>query len=56
MLNVLGSVAQFERKMMLERQREGIRKVRSAGRYKGRQPNARRLSGRAQELLKEGLS
>ena len=56
MLNVLESVAQFEREMMLERQREGIQKAKSAGRYKGRQPTAQRLSGRAQELLKDGLS
>jgi DNA invertase Pin-like site-specific DNA recombinase len=27
MLNMLGSVAQFEREMMLERQREGIARV-----------------------------
>lgn len=38
MLNVLGSVAQFEREMMLERQREGIRKAKALGKYKGRQP------------------
>ena len=36
MLNVIGSVAQFEREVMLERQREGIRKAKSEGRYKGR--------------------
>jgi DNA invertase Pin-like site-specific DNA recombinase len=35
-LNVLGSIAQFERKIMLERQREGIAKAKSEGRYKGR--------------------
>lgn len=35
MLNVLGSVAQFEREMMLERQREGIAKAKAEGRYKG---------------------
>ncbi len=29
MLNVLGSVAQFEREMMLERQREGIQKAKA---------------------------
>jgi DNA invertase Pin-like site-specific DNA recombinase len=38
MLNVLGSVAQFEREVMLERQREGIAKAKSEGRYKGRKP------------------
>ena len=40
MLTVLGAVAQFEREMMLERQREGITKAKSAGRYKGRKPIA----------------
>jgi hypothetical protein len=34
MLTVLGAVAQFEREMMLERQREGIAKAKSEGRYK----------------------
>lgn len=38
MLNVLGSVAQFEREMMLERQREGIDKAKREGKYKGRKP------------------
>jgi DNA invertase Pin-like site-specific DNA recombinase len=36
MLNLLGSVYQFERAMMLERQCEGIAKAKSAGKYKGR--------------------
>ncbi|CAG0899110.1 unnamed protein product [Darwinula stevensoni] len=37
-LNVLGSIAQFEREMMLERQRDGIAKARSDGKYRGRKP------------------
>jgi DNA invertase Pin-like site-specific DNA recombinase len=41
MLNVLSSVAQFEREVMLERQREGIAKAKAAGKYKGRKPTAR---------------
>ncbi len=41
MLNVLGSVAQFEREMMLERQREGIAKAKNDGKYRGRKPTAR---------------
>jgi DNA invertase Pin-like site-specific DNA recombinase len=45
MLNVLGSVAQFERSMMLERQREGIAKAKSEGKFKGRAPTAQRKSG-----------
>jgi len=35
MLNLLGSVYQFERAMLLERQREGIAKAKKAGKYKG---------------------
>ncbi|PKM11899.1 MAG: DNA invertase [Gammaproteobacteria bacterium HGW-Gammaproteobacteria-3] len=38
MLTVLGGVAQFEREMMLERQREGVAKAKAAGKYKGRTP------------------
>ena len=37
-LTVLGGIAQFEREMMLERQREGIAKAKREGKYKGRQP------------------
>ena len=38
MLTVLGGVAQFERKIMLERQRDDVAKA--AGKYKGRKPIA----------------
>ncbi|WP_368599945.1 recombinase family protein [Vibrio cyclitrophicus] len=36
LLNLLGSVYQFERQMLLERQAEGIAKAKLAGKYKGR--------------------
>ena len=36
LLGVLGAVAQFERAMILERQREGIQLAKLAGKYKGR--------------------
>jgi DNA invertase Pin-like site-specific DNA recombinase len=36
MLNMLGSIAEFERSLMLERQREGIAKAKGEGKYKGR--------------------
>ncbi len=36
LLNLLGSVYQFERQMLLERQAEGIAKAKAAGKYKGR--------------------
>ena len=44
MLNVLGSVAQFERSMMLERQREGIAKAKAEGKFKGRAPSGSGLT------------
>src|SRR5215472_12040322 len=34
--NVMASIAQFEREIMLERQREGIAKAKSEGKYRGR--------------------
>lgn len=40
MVNLLGSVAEFEREIMLERQREGIARAKAAGKYKGRKPTA----------------
>ena len=38
LLCLLGSVAEFERSLILERQREGIAIARAAGKYKGRKP------------------
>jgi len=54
-LNMMGAVAQFERQMMLERQREGIAKAKADGKYKGRTPTAMRQAHRARELAAEGL-
>lgn len=54
MLNVLGGVAQFEREMMLERQREGIAKAKAEGKYKGRAPTARRQAERVRAFHAEG--
>lgn len=36
LLSMLGAVAEFERSMILERQREGITIAKAAGKYKGR--------------------
>lgn len=54
LLNMLGSVAEFERDMMLERQREGIAKAKADGRYKGRAPTARRKADQIRELAAAG--
>ncbi len=47
--NILASIAQFERQVMLERQREGIAKAKRAGKFTGRQKTA---VGRTKEVLK----
>ena len=56
MLNVMGGVAQFEREMMLERQREGIAKAKAEGKYLGRKPTAQLMTNEVKELRAEGLS
>ena len=54
MLNLLGSIAEFERELMLERQREGIAKAKAEGKYKGRAPTARRKAADVIRLKAEG--
>lgn len=39
LLSMLGAVAEFERSIILERQREGIAIAKSEGKYKGRKPS-----------------
>jgi len=56
MLNLLGSVAQFEVEIMRERQREGIAKAQAEGRYRGRKPTARAKAGEAKKLLQSGMT
>ncbi len=55
MLTILGGVAEFEREIMLERQREGIAKAKAAGKYKGRKPTARAKADEVIALKAEGV-
>jgi DNA invertase Pin-like site-specific DNA recombinase len=55
MLNMFAAMAQFEREMMLERQREGIAKAKVEGKYKGRKPTARAKAQDALRLFREGM-
>lgn len=55
MLTMLGAVAEFERSLMLERQREGIAKAKADGRYKGRAPTAQAKSAKVLRLKAEGV-
>lgn len=54
-LNVLGSIAEFEREMMLERQKEGVAKAKTEGKYKGRAPTAQRKRDAVLKLRAEGV-
>ncbi len=54
MLNLMGSIAEFERELMLERQLEGIAKAKAEGKYQGRAPTARRKSDDVLRLKAEG--
>lgn len=56
MLTVLGGVAQFEREIMLERQREGVAKAKAAGKYKGRKPLATELRQEVVALASNGVA
>ena len=55
MVTMLGAVAEFERGLLLERQREGIAKAKRDGKYRGRQPTARAKSDHVIKLASEGL-
>jgi DNA invertase Pin-like site-specific DNA recombinase len=55
MLTVLAGMAEFERDLMLERQRAGIAAAKVAGKYKGRKPTAMAKSDDVLKLKAEGL-
>lgn len=55
MLTMFGAMAQFEREMMLERQREGIAKAKAAGKYKGRKPTAMIMASQVRTLKATGV-
>jgi DNA invertase Pin-like site-specific DNA recombinase len=55
MLNLLGSINQFELQLLHERQRVGIEKAKAAGKFKGRAASARAKTEKIQELLATGM-
>jgi DNA invertase Pin-like site-specific DNA recombinase len=55
-LTIFAGFAQFEREMMLERQREGIAKAKADGKYKGRAPTARQQATEVHRLVAEGMT
>lgn len=55
-LGIMGSVSEFERSLMLERQRIGIRRAQEEGKYKGRAPTAMAKSAEVKALAAEGVA
>lgn len=54
MLTMLGAVGQFEREIMLERQKEGVAKAKADGKYKGRKPTAQAKKAEVLALVAQG--
>src|ERR1700733_3632099 len=54
-LSVVGWIAEFEREMMLGRQREGIAKAKGEGKYKGRAPTAQAKAADVLRLAGGGM-
>jgi DNA invertase Pin-like site-specific DNA recombinase len=52
---VIGAIAEFERQLMLERQKEGIAAAKAAGKYKGRAPTAMAKAAQVRELDAQGV-
>ena len=55
-LNMMVSVAQFEREMMKERQVEGIKRAQAEGKYKGRVPTAMKQANKVKALVDAGVT
>lgn len=54
MLTLLGGIAEFEREIMLERQREGIAKAKADSKHLGRKPSARAKGDQVKERHQAG--
>lgn len=55
MITMFAATAEFERDLLLERQREGVAKAKVDGKYKGRKPTARAKAAEVLRLSNEGL-
>jgi DNA invertase Pin-like site-specific DNA recombinase len=54
-LTMFAAFAQFERELMLERQRAGIAKAKGEGKYKGRKPTAQAKADQVKALHAQGV-
>lgn len=55
LLSMMGAVAEFERSLIRERQREGIEIAKKRGAYKGRKPLDEKLVEEARKLYQQGV-
>lgn len=56
LLTMVGGIAQFEREIMLERQREGIAKAKAEGKYRGRKATAQAKAADVRAMRAAGAS
>lgn len=56
MLTMMGAFAEFEREIMLERQKEGIEKAKQEGKYRGRKPIPTEIQNAVETFLETGVS
>jgi DNA invertase Pin-like site-specific DNA recombinase len=56
MLTMMGAFAEFEREIMLERQKEGIEKAKEEGKYRGRKPMPTEIVNAVETFLETGVS
>ena len=55
LLNLMGSIYQFEREILLERQMVGIEKAKADGKYKGRKPLSKGIREQIKVLKEKGI-
>jgi DNA invertase Pin-like site-specific DNA recombinase len=55
-LNVVSSISQFERELMLERQKIGIVKAKAEGKFRGRKPTVMARKEEILKLVNQGMS
>ena len=55
LLTMFAAMAQFEREVMLQRQREGIAAAKAQGKYRGRKPTAREKTAEVKQLHAGGM-
>ena len=54
-ITLIGGIAQWERALKKERQKEGIAKAKTEGKYKGRVPTARKMTKEIRSLHEQGM-